>query len=604
MSWLKKFPSLLQLFGLRKKAGKENVTQSSPAADSPSPAASTPPEQESATRHTEVDAAGNNDECQQSSVKLDSDQPTQVKETSKTTKERTVNRKTRRQTATVPARKLERRTSVDTNKTIEPEPGEYIQEIVEDAKFVFSSSGYSDKYTLAANEYEGIDSRFDDDSQTEIKLGLDVGTSSVKCVIKQGPNFTAIPFLLGKGINAYLLPTVLYKKGNGMYTLDPAYPAFRSSLKLDLLNNPDDEEARLCMLIFLALVLRQVRGWIFENLSKYDGKTIAWECVIGYPSNDEDERIANIWKELLYRAWFLSEHEGHITTRVADEYFQRDLDELDEDIAYDYFQSVPEVCAAVAGFLRNQPIRDDFKGNYTLVDIGSGTVDASCFSFTRSPTEYQYVRSLYSLEVQPLGTTTCHHRRLDWLRALVIEAKESEEFEPIADEWFDRLKQDLNTEEAKTLLSPLTASCRAYYQGIEITAVSPSVDRKFSKKLTELIGRVRHKCMTDHFLTCQDVAKMPVFFCGGGARSKFYRDAFLYKHKNISWLRPERIIESDAISDLQETMTTPILREDYDRLLVAYGLCAEEAPKSIEATHLESEQSTGFQDRYISKDDI
>ena len=97
---------------------------------------------------------------------------------------------------------------------------------------------------------------------------------------------------------------------------------------------------------------------------------------------------------------------------------------------------------------------------------------------------------------------------------------------------------------------------------------------------------------------------MPVFFCGGGARSKFYRDAFLYKHKNISWLRPERIIESDAISDLQETMTTPIRREDYDRLLVAYGLCAEEAPKSIAAMHLESEQSTGFENRYISKDDI
>lgn len=226
MSWLKKFPSLLQLFGLRKKAGKENVTQSSPAADSPSPAASTPPEQESATRHTEVDAAGNNDECQQSSVKQDSDQPTQVKETSKTTKERTVNRKTRRQTATVPARKLERRTSVDTNKTIDPEPGEYIQEIVEDAKFVFSSSGYSDKYTLAANEYEGIDSRFDDDSQTEIKLGLDVGTSSVKCVIKQGPNFTAIPFLLGKGINAYLLPTVLYKRETGCTRSTPLTPLF------------------------------------------------------------------------------------------------------------------------------------------------------------------------------------------------------------------------------------------------------------------------------------------------------------------------------------------------------------------------------------------
>ena len=74
--------------------------------------------------------------------------------------------------------------------------------------------------------------------------------------------------------------------------------------------------------------------------------------------------------------------------------------------------------------------------------------------------------------------------------------------------------------------------------------------------------------------------------------------------QEYSWLRPDRIIESDAISDLQETMTTPIRREDYDRLLVAYGLCAEKAPKSITATHLEEVQSMVFQDRYISKDDI
>ena len=91
---------------------------------------------------------------------------------------------------------------------------------------------------------------------------------------------------------------------------------------------------------------------------------------------------------------------------------------------------------------------------------------------------------------------------------------------------------------------------------------------------------------------------------GGGARSKLYQQAFLYKHKNISWLRPEKIIESDAISNLQATMATPIRKEDYDRFLVAYGLCAEEAPKSIAATHLEGVQATGFQDRYISKDYI
>lgn len=110
--------------------------------------------------------------------------------------------------------------------------------------------------------------------------------------------------------------------------------------------------------------------------------------------------------------------------------------------------------------------------------------------------------------------------------------------------------------------------------------------------------------MSDHYLTSQDIAEMLVFFCGGSPRLKFYQQAFLYKHKNISWLRPDRIIESDAISDLQETMTTPIRREDYDRLLVAYGLCAEKALKSIAATHLEEVQSMVFQDLYISKDDI
>lgn len=110
--------------------------------------------------------------------------------------------------------------------------------------------------------------------------------------------------------------------------------------------------------------------------------------------------------------------------------------------------------------------------------------------------------------------------------------------------------------------------------------------------------------MSDHYLTSQDIARMLVFFCGGSPRLKFYQQAFPYKHKNISWLRPNRIIESDTIPDLQETMTTPIHREDYVRLLVAYGLYAEEAPKSITATHLESEQSTVFPDRYISKDYI
>ena len=53
-----------------------------------------------------------------------------------------------------------------------------------------------------------------------------------------------------------------------------------------------------------------------------------------------------------------------------------------------------------------------------------------------------------------------------------------------------------------------------------------------------------------------------------------------------------------------QNSATMTLVQDYDRLLVAYGPCAKETPKSSVAPLLEDLQSKGFQDRNILKNDI
>ncbi len=484
-----------------------------------------------------------------------------------------------------------------------PQPPEIkhsrITHIKPGAKFYFPTHNNEQAFSLLAIEDAGIDTHFDDGSQIEIKIGLDFGTSSVKVVIKEGLHFIAIPFLNADGITAYLLPTILRQRSNGSFTLDPQEKKVSSSLKIDLIEAPQDMKNRLNVTIFLALVLRHIRSWIFSNLSKYDKESIAWECVIGYPSVDIDNHT-NTWRTLLYHAWILSEYPGEITLTQAQDVSQIELKESEELIDPDYFQAVPEVCAAVAGFLRNQPTSDDNKGNYTLVDIGSGTVDISSFSLTRSFNDGSLFRAAYSMSVEQLGTTNCHRRRLEWLQQMTKEASASDQFTPTERNILENFSTQIDSEINFALLEPLRDSYQDYFSGLTLATQGKTVDDDFSGKLTSLFFKVRHNC--EPYLTRKDIMAMPVIFCGGGARSNFYRNSFLYRHRNIEWASQFRVLQLDKIKDLHDSMTIPIADDDYDRLLVAYGLVCEEPPKVCKASVLE--QPPNPLPDIVSKDDV
>lgn len=454
-----------------------------------------------------------------------------------------------------------------------------------DAKLLLSKRAAQSIYKLRTNATDGIDPRFDDDG-TEVTIGLDFGTSSVKVVLKIESDFVAVPFVATTGIDAYLLPTRLYQNSNETFTLSPNAHLSHSALKLDLLTNPLSRKAQINAGVFLALVLRHIRSWFFNTYSKYDDQDIAWECAIGYPSTENDSETAVLWKELLYRSWQLSVQPSDITLPVAEGMWQKPLEAFEDEISSEYFRCMPEVVAAVAGFNRNQPIMDDFKGNYTLVDIGSGTVDASTFAYTKTVKQFTYNRTQFTSKVAHLGTTNCHHNRLSWLRSLILAATQSVSFTFSEKALFSDFIKAIDLEQKQSLLEPLRDSVAEYLSGISVAPSLDSADKKFGKKLTELIGSVRMEAVRKNFVDTNDVSHMPVFLCGGGARSLFYRNAFMKKHRNITWLAPKRFFETHGIKDLAEGLIVPIEQNDYDRLLVAYGLCAEEPPKTFEASPL------------------
>ena len=477
-----------------------------------------------------------------------------------------------------------------------------ITEISADARLHLVSARSFEHHELLSDEKLGIESRFDDNG-TEIKVGLDFGTSTVKVVIKTDIDFIAVPFIQAEGISAYLLPTQLHRRKDSTFSLSSKDPINRLDLKLQLLNNSQGREGQIYASIFLALVLRHVRGWLFSTYSKYDDEAISWECSIGYPSTDNDSQAALIWKELIYRSWILSVQPGEISFPEAEQLWKRPLEDFEEQISFEYFNCMPEVVAAVAGFLRNQPVYDDFKGNYTLIDIGSGTVDISAFSFQTIPNQHSYARTLFSTQVEHLGTSNCHHSRLTWLKNLMLKAKESAEFTDGEKSQFTQFIQEIDEEMHKVLLSPIKNSVCEYFSGLLVVFGSPSPDTEFTKALTNLLAKVRFACDRKRVLSRDDISRMPAFLCGGGARSLFYRGAFLRQHPNISWLNIKKVLENDVIKELANSMVIPIDIKDYDRLLVAYGLSAIDPPKSFIATE-RKEFSVKYGESFVSKEMI
>ncbi|MBO5658666.1 MAG: hypothetical protein J6S08_04445 [Duodenibacillus sp.] len=461
------------------------------------------------------------------------------------------------------------------------------------------------RHSLLVSPDDGVASLFEDEQfEQELVLGLDVGTSSVKAVVQEpGVGVLAVPFVEARGIDGYLLPTRLYENERGELTLNPSARLVGARLKLDLMQQPDRSEAIALYVGFLALAIRHIRSWLFTRTDgRYGRLPIAWEVNVGCPSERQGHGRTELWKRCFLYAWELAETPGPLTLLKVNESIARTTPQ--QLAIAPYVRVTPEVQAEACGFVKNHPNRED--EFYTLVDVGSGTLDVATFALTKGTRSYRESVTPYTASVKQLGTTNVHLIRLRWLRSILMQGLRNSAFVKYKGrmrEWLDAIDRQCGV----SLPVELPARFSDYFSGIKLYDNGKHIDMMTYRSIHNEVYRARCDASCHGPLSHQQVKDMPILLCGGGARASIYHEALHHvdqRMKNRDWLEFPEFRLLGPISDLQRKLPIPIEDGDYDRLLVAYGLAISHIDEVPEPESIDrGDQFKGI-GRFISKDDV
>lgn len=247
----------------------------------------------------------------------------------------------------------------------------------------------------------------------DVVIGLDFGTSYTKAAISLKDQIFVIQWDgVSKLPEEYLLPSEFTVLDNGVCHLgqapDVSFEQVRQRLKHPFIDAAVSSASVAAAAVFLALVLRYVRAWVFRHhCEKIGTSQIRWLLNIGAPSNGlENPRLEVAYKKLGSVAWEMSLNESEICPESAlnkiiawtPETLPRDLTAL---------HVLPEFVAQIAGYVQSSQRRPGLHG---LVDIGGGTLDV--VTFIVHEREGEDVYPFLVPEVKALGTQMLYWNRL------------------------------------------------------------------------------------------------------------------------------------------------------------------------------------------------
>ena len=156
----------------------------------------------------------------------------------------------------------------------------------------------------------------------------------------------------------------------------------RSERRIVIENGEHAATALECSTAFLALQIRQARGWILtEHAAEFSRGTLVWSYNFGFPAaslNDTDLRRR--YQTCVCAAVKLSSHAGVLDVSSV----RRGIESLrlgEAGGAPPRCELVAEIAGAVAGFAHS-PERED--GLYAMVDVGAGTLDCCTFNLMKA----------------------------------------------------------------------------------------------------------------------------------------------------------------------------------------------------------------------------
>ena len=413
------------------------------------------------------------------------------------------------------------------------------------------------------------------DEDLYLNIGLDMGTSSTKVVVRlpyeSGEPTIAIPAppSCRSGEDPYLWQTVLWIQPNGTFLPWPEPKArLLHTIKQGLIHSStgsytlgEQKNESLASrdqtgVAYLAFVIRYVKGWLKRNRSNiFNNREPVWYVNVGMPAASYNEhQLVSTYRRIGMAGLILSMSNFNITVESTQNALleaRKSLSNIANKTNYEAPVSVvPEAAAEMAAFAKSSR---SAPGLYLLIDIGAMTLDASMVKLSQNKQNAQ--NSTYAFlnaDVKPLGVESFH--------------------------WFKNI--------GKT-------------------------EQDFIQQCNRMLKRVilntkqRKDPYADEWKRNQD---LPYFLAGGGAENNLHR-------KVVSSLGPwmQQNSENDGLRPIKlptpKTLDLPFESFDFSRMAVAWGLSfpAEDIGKIIplnEITDVPVRTRTNWRDNYISKDQM
>lgn len=294
--------------------------------------------------------------------------------------------------------------------------------------------------------------------------------------------------------------------------------------------------------VFLALVLRHVRAWVFfHHGDKIGRSSIRWMLNIGAPSNGlENERHRRAYLKMCSSAWSMSTSElgpsaayaGELIAAWQPDVLPKDLIGLDV---------LPEFVAQIAGYVQSAQRQ---RGLHALVDVGGGTLDV--VTFIVHERDGEDVFPFLVPEIRALGTQILYQNRL-------VEAPEHEKAKLP-----DELQPVLNTSEY--------AKCT----GLPEDHIALR-DNVFWSEVHSTVHRVFHHTKRNRYRLSEAWTKgLPVFLTGGGGSVEGYQKSVKSGGLNCAPVMNLMLLpKHPKLADFSGTTS------EYQRVSVACGLAQD-----------------------------
>jgi hypothetical protein len=339
----------------------------------------------------------------------------------------------------------------------------------------------------------------------DIFIGLDFGTSYTKVAVGLKDQIFVVDWQgVSAGADRYLLPSEYSIMADGSCQIGQApnvpFDQVRQRLKHPLIDAAASTDALANAAVFLALVLRYTRAWIFFNYGEaIGGSLIRWMLNVGVPSNGlESEQHWGPYRKMCSSAWSMSVSESEVSaTHACDlirtwhpEVMPKDLIGLDV---------LPEFVAQISGYVQSVQRQ---RGLHALVDVGGGTLDVVTFIVHEQDGEDVF--PFLVPEIRSLGTQMLYQNRL-------LEAPEYE-------------KARLPDELQPVLNSSEYAKC----SGLPEEHILQR-DKVFWGEVRSTIYNVFRRTKRERYRLSEAWTKgLPVFLTGGGSSVEEYKKYVQY----------------------------------------------------------------------------